>query len=139
MDFLILLSIARWYIFWCHTDTWFSFKENEDNLSFCLVKLKLAFKNTIFWCWIRALIDTSHFVICHWLNVKHTVHQNIFQYHSAIWDGFFKKYPKPTILDKTVETKWKIYFSVKKPLFSQNNVVCKVLGFWQQKLDIFNI
>ena len=88
--FLILLSIARWHIFWCHTDTWFSLKENEDSLSFCLVKLKLAFKNTIFWCWIRALIDTSHFVICHWLNVKHTVHQNIFQYHSAIWDGFFK-------------------------------------------------
>ena len=44
-----------------------------------------------------------------------------------------------TILDKTVETKQKIYFSVKKPLCPQINVVGKVLGFWQPNLARFNI
>ena len=44
------------------------------------------------------------------------------------------------ILDKTVETKQKIYFSVKKPLSPQTNVVVvKALGFWQQNLARFNI
>ena len=45
----------------------------------------------------------------------------------------------PEVLDKTVETKQKIYFSVKKPLFPQMNVVGKVLGFRQQNLARFNI
>ena len=43
------------------------------------------------------------------------------------------------ILDKTVETKQKIYFSVKKPLSPKINVVDKVLGFWQQNSARFNI
>ena len=44
-----------------------------------------------------------------------------------------------TILDITVETKQKIYFSVKKPLSPKINVVDKVLGFWQQNSARFNI
>ena len=46
---------------------------------------------------------------------------------------------KSTILDETVETKLKIYFSVKKTLSPKTNVLDKVLGFWQQKLSRFNI
>ena len=43
------------------------------------------------------------------------------------------------ILDKAVETKQKIYFSVKKLFPPQINVVGKVIGFWQQNLARFNI
>ena len=60
--FLILVSNACWNNLWCYTEIWVSFKENKDNFFvFYLVKVKVAFKNTIFWCWIWALIHTNQF------------------------------------------------------------------------------
>ena len=42
-------------------------------------------------------------------------------------------------MDKTVEIKQEIYFATKKTLSPQINVICQVLGFWQQNLVRFNI
>ena len=73
-----------------------------------------------------------------WLNLKHTGHKHAFQYHSVIWWQVFKKI-SITIWDKAVETKWKIYFSAKKSLSPNINVVLKVLRFWQQRLTRFKL
>ena len=60
--FLILISGACWNNFWCYKDIWVSFKKIKDNFFvFYLVKLKVAFINTIFWCWIWVSVDTSYF------------------------------------------------------------------------------
>ena len=60
--FLILISGACWNNFWCYKDIWVSFKKIRDNFFvFYLVKLKVAFINTIFWCWIWASVHTSYF------------------------------------------------------------------------------
>ena len=73
------------------------------------------------------------------MNLKYGVHQFTIPYHSAIWDGIFKKYQYPTILDKTAKANWKTYFSAKKIFSPHMNVACRVPGFLLQNLVRFNI
>ena len=56
------MSNIYWNKFCRYTDIWVGFLESKDNFS-CFIwrKLKVAFKSTIFWCWIWALIDANHF------------------------------------------------------------------------------
>ena len=61
LGFLILMLNACWNNLWCYKDIWGSFKKNKDNFLFFWVKLKVAFRNTIFWSWVWALIYTNHF------------------------------------------------------------------------------
>ena len=59
---LILIWNIYWNKCWCYADIWVGFRENKDNFScFYLEKLKVAFKNTILYCWIWALIHANHF------------------------------------------------------------------------------
>ena len=79
------------------------------------------------------------FITWDWLNLKHIVHQHAFQYHWAIWDGFFLEI---SITYNFGQNWWDkiedLFFSEKTPL-PQINVVGKVLGFWQQNLARFSI
>ena len=62
LDFLIFMSNIYWNKFCRYTDIWVGFLESKDNFScFIWQQLKVAFKSTIFWCWIWALIDANHF------------------------------------------------------------------------------
>ena len=62
LDFLIFMSNIYWNKFCRYTDIWVGFLESRDNFScFIWQQLKVAFKSTIFWCWIWALIDANHF------------------------------------------------------------------------------
>ena len=54
--------------------------------------MKVTSKNTIFWCWIWALIHANQFIVTsNTSNLKHTVYQHAFPYHWAIRDDFFQK------------------------------------------------
>ena len=83
------------------------FKKLKTIIWLYLVKLKVAFKNTLFWCSICAITYKMTSKTWNWLNLKDTVNQHALQCHSAIWGVFFKKYQWPTILDETIERKFK--------------------------------
>ena len=46
-----------------------------------------------------------------------------------VGSGLPKKYQEPIILDKTVETKLKIYFPAKKPVFPKSLFFAKLYAF----------
>ena len=68
-----------------------------------------------------------------------TVNQHAFKFHSTIGGGFFKKILITYNLGQNYWDKIEHLFFSEKPLFSQINVVRKVLGFWQQNLARFSI
>ena len=85
--------------------------------------MKVASKNTVFWCWIWALIYTNHFYNLNWLKLDHTMHQHAFQYHSGIWAVFLKNInnlqPWTKLLRQNRKSifQWKNLFSLKSMLF----------------------
>ena len=137
--FLILPSVVRWHIFWCYTDIWVNFKESKDNFLLYLVKLKVAFKNTIFWCWIWALIHTNHFFNLELIEFKAYSAPKYLSIRFSNVRRFFQKISIIYNLGQNCWGKIENQFFSEKNLSSQINVVHKVLGFWQQNLARFNI
>ena len=91
---------------------------------FYLVILKVAFRNTISWCWIWALIHRNHFYTSELIEFKAYSAPASTLIPFSNLRLFFKKFKQPAVLDK---------------LSPQVNVVWKVSGFWEQNLARFNI
>ena len=96
---------------------------------FYLVKLKVAFINTIFWCWNWALIDKSYFDNWNWLNLKYAVHQHAFQNHSAICSPFFQKKSRTYSL---MRQNRKFFFNEKTPVLP-NQCCLQRFGLFETK------
>ena len=101
--------------------------------------MKVAFKNTIFWCWIWALIHTNYFYNLELVEFKACSAPTCISIPVSNFGWFFQKISITFNLGQTVETKQKFYFSVKKFISPQINAVCKVLRFWQQNFPRFNV
>ena len=134
-DLRCILVVIFWYI-----SIWYVF---HTNLGSCLVVLLSFAVYKVFWkgfsVYNMKIIHTSHFHNLELIESKacNTPTCILIPLNNLRWS--FQKIPKPTILEKTVETKYKMYFSAKKPLSLQINVICDVLGIWKQNLALFNI
>ena len=138
--FFNLISNAYWNKFWCYTGICVGFKESKGKLScFILQNLKITFKNSIFWCWIWAIIHPNHLYNLELIEFQaYSTPTRISMLLSNLrW--FFQKISITYHLGQNCWDKIENLFSVKKTLFCIINVVGKVWGFWQQNLVRFNI
>ena len=102
--------------------------------------MKAAFKNTISWCWIWALIHANNFYHLELIEFKAYRTPTCISIPLSNFGWFFKKISITYNLGQTCWDKIENLFSSEKiPLPPQINVVGKVLGFWQQNLARFNI
>ena len=68
------------------------FKESRDNFScFIWKNLKVAFKNTIFWYWIWALIHANQFYNLELIEFEAYIAPTCISIALSIWDVFLKK------------------------------------------------
>ena len=105
-----------------------------------LIKLKVDFKNTIFWCWIWALTDTNHFYQSELVEFKASSELACI---SMLFSNLGRYFQKISITYNLGQNCWDkiegLFFSEKKPSPLKSMLFAKILGFWQQNLAIFNI
>ena len=128
--FFALTSNAYWNKFWCYTEICVGFKESKGNLScFVLWNLKKAFKNSIFWWWIWAIIHANHLYNLELVEFEaYSTPTCISIPLNNLW-WFFQKISVTYNLGQNCWDKMENLFSVEKPLSPQVNVVGKVWGF----------
>ena len=101
--------------------------------------MKVAFKNTIFWCWIWALIHANHFYNLELIEFKAYSTPTCISIPLSNLGWFFQKISITYNLGQNCWDKIENLFFSEKTSFHQSNVVGKVLDFWQQNFARFNI
>ena len=101
--------------------------------------MKVAFKNTIFWCWIWALIHANHFYNLELIEFKAYIAPTCISIPLSNLGWFFQKKSITYNLGQNCWDKIENLFFSEKTSFHQSNVVGKVLDFWQQNFARFNI
>ena len=103
--------------------------------------MKVAFKNTIFWCWIWALIHANHFYNLELIEFKAYIAPTCISIPLSNLGWFFKKKSITYDLEQNCWDRIEnLFFREKTSLPpSQINVARKVLGFLQQNLAKLNI
>ena len=101
--------------------------------------MKVAFQNTIFWCWIWALIQANLFYYLELIEFKAYSTPTCISIPLSNLGWFFQKISMTYNHGQNCFSVKKLLSPLKKLLSPQVNVVGKVIGFWQQNLARFNI
>ena len=118
-----------------------SLRENDFpwmKANFCgfyLVKLKIAFTNTTFWCWISALIHTNHFHNSELVEFKACIAEESISIPLSNLEWYFQKISITYNLGQNCSDKIENLFFSEKNSLAQNQCCLQSFKFLTTKLS----